>query len=120
MHGNHPQFRESSPREISSLSTQQVSPLNTTPPLATEAAGQTSRQERPETHQNLIHPDKDHKPSGQLPPPGRNKSRSRTTVQPAEPVFHPSTAFRKPSHALVETIGFEPTTPCLQSRCSPS
>jgi hypothetical protein len=25
-----------------------------------------------------------------------------------------------PRWALVELIGFEPTTPCLQSRCSPS
>ena len=28
--------------------------------------------------------------------------------------------FRAPKPRMVETIGFEPTTPCLQSRCSPS
>jgi hypothetical protein len=56
----------SAPPDQARWRAQQVSPLNTSPPQATEAAGQTSRQERAETHQNLIHPDKDHK---QLPPP---------------------------------------------------
>ena len=46
------------------LSTQQLTPLNPTPPLNAEAFGQTTRWERPETHQNLIHPDKDPSPDG--------------------------------------------------------
>jgi hypothetical protein len=107
---------------------------------------------RPETHQNLIHPDKDH---GALP---RRESahHGRITHDATEPFsslrrkpgpgaspLHPSKggAFAIHSSAWgpgppgpggsraapspaptqgMETIGFEPTTPCLQSRCSPS
>jgi hypothetical protein len=46
--------------ESFSLSTQQFTPLNTSPIAEhPKAFGQTMRWERPETHQNLIHPDKD-------------------------------------------------------------
>ena len=44
-----------------------------------------------------------------------------------EPHAHQACASRHPSdrpipwrRALVEPVGIEPTTPCLQSRCSPS
>ena len=114
---------------------------------------------RPETHQNLIHPDKEH-----LPPPEtirwqhqRRRHRafrrvptgpSRITPQPApnrlllcdtypnqqpagsstSQIINRTADQSRPirlvrpalSTALVETIGIEPTTPCLQSRCSPS
>jgi len=50
-----------------SLSTQQVSPLNTVPsagaipPLQeTDIRSDKRKRQRPETHQNLIHPDKQH------------------------------------------------------------
>ncbi len=65
----------------------------------------------PETHQNPIHPDKDH------------------TAQPrqraARPIRHttrnaPVPAGTRMETTRMETIGVEPTTPCLQSRCSPS
>jgi hypothetical protein len=37
---------------------------------------------------------------------------------PAEPVGVDLTAHLDGGHVLVETMGIEPTTPCLQSRCS--
>jgi hypothetical protein len=102
---------------------------------------------RPETHQNLIHLDKEQ--------PGRRSSRSNgAATRPgryARTRVHtelghsailgsvarcPFSGFRKNTPATgdgkpgagpaagpgagMETIGIEPTTPCLQSRCSPS
>ena len=53
-----------------------VSPLNTAPPRAGLTTHRSDVQRpSPETHQNLIHPDKDHiRPHG-LTPHGRNRSR---------------------------------------------
>ena len=108
---------------------------------------------RPETHQNLIHPDKDHttrttahaasgSPSKQRPQPPlsqviRRAVRNRyfplsiaTQKECAELGPTPSggfaaracfaAAFAEGETRQMEAIGFEPTTPCLQSRCSPS
>jgi hypothetical protein len=87
-----------------------LSPLNVgsaasgpgTYPLTT---GQTCNRTRPETHQNLINPDKEPPPRGgnNGAAPCGNSAESRTSLR-----------------YLVEVIGLEPTTPCLQSRCSPS
>ena len=81
---------------------------------------------RPETHQNLINPDKEHS----MPPTRRTTSASRqrrtdcfsvTTGQSKR--LCPSMAGQVQGRALasihlVEVDGIEPTTPCLQSRCS--
>jgi hypothetical protein len=56
----------------------------------------------PETHQTLIHPDKDHRPGRAHAPPG--------------PARHPARDAPPP----VEAIGLEPTTPCVQGRRSPT
>ncbi len=51
------------------------------------------------------------------------QARSRKAAQPRhdpcgeQPIFSVTTM---PTHRLVEADGIEPTTPCLQSRCSPS
>ena len=53
---------------------------------------------------------------------------SSTTPHPAIHVAHPASrtghparaGAREPHARRMETIGFEPMTPCLQSRCSPS
>jgi hypothetical protein len=108
---------------------------------------------RPETHQNLIHPDKDHAPPERQRPrrhPHHSQNQTvhkntrmrrssrllcdtvlaagRTPSRSTQASKHQDRA--KPRHLaeriildedhLVETIGIEPTTPCLQSRCSPS
>ena len=78
MHRNHPQRPTTIPvsrakRQLRasgslSLSTQQ-SPLNTIAIAGTpETSGQTLRWQRPETHQNLIHPDKERRPHLETPP----------------------------------------------------
>ena len=77
---------------------------------------------RPETHQNLIHPDKEQRPV-QVE---RARKRRRDPAQPGgktasislNPRDDPPSATT--SREMVEVIGFEPTTPCLQSRCSPN
>jgi hypothetical protein len=125
----------------SSLSTQHA-PLNTMPQQrdanpSPEASHKAPTQDtnhpvrlaataRPETHQNLIHPDKEQSPT--IPIKGDNNG---ITPNPEHPVPDPqqfrSSCFSAiqptpPStpDTLVEVIGIEPTTPCLQSRCSPS
>jgi hypothetical protein len=67
-----------------------VSPLNTAPPRAGLTTYRSDVQRpSPETHQNLIHPDKDHiRPHG-LTPHGRNRSR-RPLPRPPEPDFRSS------------------------------
>jgi hypothetical protein len=127
---------------------------------------------RPETHQNLIHPDKDHgihrtplPATPRMAPPNfvllcdetiQSQPRVRCRMganrkiknypqmaQMAQISRDKKDYFYKTSSllicvicgftlicvnlrftlifsALMETIGFEPTTPCLQSRCSPS
>ena len=109
--------------------------------LATEsAAGQTCIEAHPETHQNLIHPDKDlastaegavnglTRPSAEqlvattrpaTIPATPNRLLLRDTASGSFRSNHPNTSPKSPGE-LVEVIGFEPTTPCLQSRCSPS
>ena len=79
---NHPQrqpygFRQKRLRQRPSLIQHTtVSPLNTAPPRAGLTTHRSDVQRpSPETHQNLIHPDKDHiRPHG-LTPHGRNRSR---------------------------------------------
>ena len=104
--------------------------------------------QRPETHQNLIHPDKEHS--------ARNREHLNTgTKAAATPIrergqhdgpnsdftatipwhgasphtsakaipWHPDPLRLRPHPSdpgIMETTGFEPVTPCLQSRCSPS
>jgi hypothetical protein len=98
-------------------------------PLA-ENTGQTlATAARPGTHQNLINTDK------------RTTVPDRTTIDaalslhatrqrrnslllcdtaPAIGTSYWPPAISRQNQPMVETIGFEPTTPCLQSRCSPS
>jgi hypothetical protein len=99
------------------------------------ASGQTCEQARPETHQNLIHPDKDLSSGltrGPASPPASqfhpeilrhrtiNADRFRfSAIHSHNCTDHPTTPIRK-TRIVVEVIGLEPTTPCLQSRCSPS
>ena len=94
-----------------------------------------SRPAHPGMHQNLIHLNKDHRNARPRrrtarPPPNASRtrpaSRSPRAAQPRRPhkeTHHqrnrqPPTARRL--HPALETDGFEPTTPCLQSRCSPN
>jgi hypothetical protein len=102
-------------------------------PMKDSTSGQTCEQARPETHQNLIHPDKDRRldprhqrhrnsiprSSGQNHPMPITFASPRYTLstrQTRRPCRHPILKIR----IVVEVIGLEPTTPCLQSRCSPS
>ena len=144
MHRNHPQRRrpERSPtarRPCSSqksllLSTQQ-SPLNDATAIAggrpkDSTSGQTMRAARPETHQNLIHPDKDLSPGltrGPAPPSGDTSGIAIPKGIINADYFRFSAILTRQPHTqsprpeiVVEVIGLEPTTPCLQSRCSPS
>jgi hypothetical protein len=109
---------------------------------------------RPETHQNLIHPDKEpaspNRETPRNPKPGAPKRRPRPdpgndhagpppqgarTPHHRNSIFSATTPDRnlntngdqqaclrgdQQAGSVVEVIGFEPTTPCLQSRCSPS
>ena len=100
---------------------------------------------RPETHQNLIYTDKDHAPDSPVDSQqARQRHHRSSTEQPVETTCpatipatpnlvllrdtpssragrHPITSTPSPKpRELVEVIGLEPTTPCLQSRCSPS
>ncbi len=120
------------------------------PHALAQACGQTNApQARPATHQNLIHTDKEHgRPTGTARPKRLSAPRPSPTAafnhpfcrdQPntTEPLpllcddthpipqpRHPGRTFGGDAHwwrrPLVETIGIEPMTPCLQSRCSPS
>jgi hypothetical protein len=83
-----------------------------------QTPGQTLRRQRPETHQNLIYPDKEQRPGGaQTAPQARFVSLHTNSAD-----YFRFSAIHSPNppSPLVETIGLEPTTPCLQSRCSPS
>ena len=71
---------------------------------------------RPETHQNLIHPDKDRCPQLETPPASRSRRKPQMPIAVASPRYIPTLHITE----VVEVIGLEPTTPCLQSRCSPS
>jgi hypothetical protein len=63
---------------------------------------------RPETHQNLIHTDKDQPHGARTHPEHCVQTSASTELE----------------HSAIppgmETTGIEPVTPCLQSRCSPS
>ena len=85
---------------------------------------------RPETHQNLIHPDKE---QNNAVASRRDAQRPRHALQTFIQDCHGGTETHtslRYSLAVaptgmetptdMETIGIEPTTPCLQSRCSPS
>ena len=120
---------------------------------------QTSHHTRPETHQNLIHSNKEQHDrstgtadtNGATTPPGRF-AQAHDQTEFEHPRYRPKSAslldltVPRPATALiicfandcrrertvgllaafalqmrvVETIGIEPMTPCLQSRCSPS
>ncbi len=81
---------------------------------------------RPGTHQNLIHSDKERLRQ----PLGAGGNAARAAARGAVPgrAAAPASEFRDtgggrrrvPRRAGLETIGIEPMTPCLQSRCSPS
>jgi hypothetical protein len=93
---------------------------------------------RPETHQNLIHPDKDPDPTDparrtaalarQNPgttarrhaPKARRRRGADCALSSAIPADSDRPSAISHRTPRLETIGFEPTTPCLQSRCSPS
>jgi hypothetical protein len=78
---------------------------------------------RPETHQNLIHPDKEQRTRPfervrALPPASYADGQTAAIAD-----FLRDGGFASVSghpNGVVEVIGFEPTTPCLQSRCSPT
>jgi hypothetical protein len=92
------------------------------PRRRSNTSGQTCEQARPETHQNLIHPNKERRLQPETP------TASQFHLEPSMPITFASP--RYPPNQLdtpipnirivVEVIGLEPTTPCLQSRCSPS
>ena len=85
-------------------------PLSASPPLS----GQTPQQSpRTETHQPL-HTDKEHTSDNRQDSPA-HAGPTPTIVQ--SPGFPVTIAIRSPTHR-VEADGIEPTTPCLQSRCS--
>ena len=75
----------------------------------------TATTARPATHQNLIHPDKDHI---------RHPTRDTLGAAPAGAAPIRCFTVKRPTPLqtanTLEAIGLEPTTPCLQSRCSPS
>ncbi len=74
---------------------------------------------RPETHQNLIHHVKEQTRAATR----QNASFRRITTPISDiPRYEGdlSPGHRQGREIVVETIGIEPTTPCLQSRCSPS
>jgi hypothetical protein len=84
------------------------------------------RWKRPETHQNLIHIDKDHALGAT---PGDRRLHLETPVasqfqtETTDANCFRFSAIHNPIISItvvVEVIGLEPTTPCLQSRCSPS
>jgi hypothetical protein len=102
---------------------------------------------RPETHQNLIHSCKEQhghpqtmimggRSPGSNPRAGNRRNHTPGTLCPdarshrtrTSAILRPSVNFPAPAFtqktpqppAGMETIGIEPTTPCLQSRCSPS
>ena len=96
---------------------------------------------RPGTHQNPIHLSKERAPHpgchtgrGRRPTPWGRSHRTRTSTPPhsrgGAPIRHTRARVRgadtsrddaAPTHprTRVETAGFEPATPCVQSRCSP-
>jgi hypothetical protein len=76
--------------------------------------GQTCNPARPETHQNLIHHEKEQTALRRSAQRGNRLTSLRRGKNPF-PRHR-----RSLGGAVVETIGIEPTTPCLQSRCSPS
>jgi hypothetical protein len=85
--------------------------------MKSSTSGQTCEQARPETHQNLIHPDKDQCLQPETP------TASQFHSEPSMPVSFRFSAIppnQLDTTLMVEVIGLEPTTPCLQSRCSPS
>ena len=127
-----PRQRRTFPSTQPLLSTQHITPLN----ADLVAGGQTRaehvrpkpnppvrhrNQARPETHQNLIHRDKEQRRPYRtsLPDPPHSPAQRRSEPNRSETLTSPRYATTRP-HPMVETIGFEPTTPCLQSRCSPS
>ena len=151
MHRNHPQrisdHDQSTSQDDSSAHADHSRSAHNSPPLnasnrerpdpspSLETAGNVrsdiAMAARPETHQNLIHPDKE--PTATLQPETRSgiadsiRHRSPTQnhqcrllslLRDTSPIIlrSPATTAR----AVVEVIGLEPTTPCLQSRCSPS
>ena len=110
------------------LSTSLVSELSPRRGSVLRHCGQTCDEARPETHQNLIYPDKEQEAPGRI---GRTPRRNPADPMRARTQFRRNACFLSRRHAgrptgtpgdklLVEVIGFEPTTPCLQSRCSPS
>ena len=81
---------------------------------------------RPETHQNLIYPEKEQRlvprnESTQCSPPHRQTGRTDSIDLGFPSRRTPDCASDpRPPGWVVEVIGFEPTTPCVQSRCSPT
>ncbi len=134
MHRNHPQGDDPAHRRITLAQHTTVASERSPRSLDAEAPGQTCppgmnpeerEQARPETHQNLIHPDKD-LPLGQTQEPAPSFEdttgvavliRTSMPISFASPRYRPDTSTPM---VMVEVIGLEPTTPCLQSRCSPS
>ena len=96
----------------------------TRPPGRTAGRGGTDppRRARPGTHQNLIHPDKEQRrrtfrrPTGGAPPPA-GTARATVSWPLRDTTFRTPPAVSPPGGVL-EAAGFEPATPCLQSRCS--
>ena len=50
----------------------------------------------------------------------KNNSHARWQTEAARRAAHQQLGFASDSMEVVEDDGIEPTTPCLQSRCSPS
>ena len=102
------------------------SPLgNAMPTGQTSQPGHVQRRTR-----TLIHPAKDHIgsrrhapaatqcPTPQTPPDPKRQTSPQTLPMTHHP--NPPAASQPARRTGLEAIGLEPTTPCLQSRCSPS
>jgi hypothetical protein len=138
MHGNHPQ--PCKPRTIplvishlAHLAPEPGQPRETKPPpreAAARTSGQTcdrQTQRRTKTRFTLTKTTRP-KPGRQTaPPPVGGQAVPNTTPAtptPEHPLERPGDPpgeiIQARRSSRVETIGFEPTTPCLQSRCSPN
>ena len=88
--------------------------------LARSSSGQTCNR-RVQTRQTLIHMSKEQKTN----PPQRTGPHPRdhgpaTSVRGSAPCSHDLLSHRDGVSPKMEVDGIEPTTPCLQSRCSPT
>jgi hypothetical protein len=101
---------------------QHTSPLNPPRPRDPEAPARAETPSirsdlRPRAPRDAPKPDSPFPKNA--PSQGARQTRRSRPIHPPHSAATPTRPRHRPS-PVVETIGFEPTTPCLQSRCSPS